>query len=288
MNLTSKFLIGISCVLVLMLPLDSNAQGRGGGQGNGGGQGPLDALQQQIDDLQAQLDAFAGTPGPEGPEGPDGPEGVPGDPGSQGVQGKIGPQGVPGDPGSPGSQGVQGKIGSQGVPGDPGSPGSQGVQGKVGPAGADGAGLTDGTIAGQLLQWNGSSNWVASLPSGSGSSAHTIIQPFQVLRCIIALTGTFPTVSDGDPWIGEISWVGFAHTPPNWADCDGQLLSVEGNEALFAVLGTRYGGDGMTTFALPDMRGRVPIHKGSGPGGSNYVLGQRGGSVTSGTSHHTH
>ena len=238
MNLTSKFLIGISCVLVLMLPLDSNAQGRGGGQG------PLDALQQQIDDLQAQLDAFAGTPGPEGPEGPDGPEGVPGDPGSQGVQGKIGPQGVPGDPGSPGSQGVQGKVG---------------------PAGADGAGLTDGTIAGQLLQWNGSSNWVASLPSGSGSSAHTIIQPFQVLRCIIALTGTFPTVSDGDPWIGEISWVGFAHTPPNWADCDGQLLSVEGNEALFAVLGTRYGGDGMTTFALPDMRGRVPIHKGSGP-----------------------
>lgn len=63
-----------------------------------------------------------------------------------------------------------------------------------------------------------------------------------------------------DPYIGEIRQVAFHFAPRGWAMCDGQLLSISQNEALFSILGTTYGGDGRTTFALPDLRGRVPIH----------------------------
>ena len=65
--------------------------------------------------------------------------------------------------------------------------------------------------------------------------------------------------------------------PRGWAFCDGQLLAISSNQALFSILGTTYGGDGRTTFALPDLRGRVSIHPGSGPGLSTYKLGERGG-----------
>ncbi|MEM7185975.1 MAG: tail fiber protein [Bacteroidota bacterium] len=65
--------------------------------------------------------------------------------------------------------------------------------------------------------------------------------------------------------------------PRNWAFCDGQLLPIAQNQALFSLLGTIYGGDGRTTFALPEMRGRVPMHAGNGPGLTNRPLGQRGG-----------
>lgn len=68
---------------------------------------------------------------------------------------------------------------------------------------------------------------------------------------------------------------GFA--PRDWALCDGQLLAVSQNDALFSLLGTIYGGDGRSTFGLPDMRGRIPVHAGSGPGLSNRALGARGG-----------
>jgi len=80
-----------------------------------------------------------------------------------------------------------------------------------------------------------------------------------------------------DPFIGEINYVGFNFAPRNWAHCDGQLLSIAQNTALFSLFGTLYGGDGRTTFGLPDMRGRVPIHRGNGPGLSNYTQGQKGG-----------
>lgn len=66
--------------------------------------------------------------------------------------------------------------------------------------------------------------------------------------------------------------------PRGYAFCSGQILSIAQNSALFALVGTTYGGNGQTTFALPDLRGRVPIHQGSGPGLSNYSLGQQGGS----------
>jgi microcystin-dependent protein len=66
--------------------------------------------------------------------------------------------------------------------------------------------------------------------------------------------------------------------PQGWAFCNGQLLAINQNQALFSLLGTTYGGDGITNFALPDLRGRAPVHFGQGVGLSNYVLGQPGGS----------
>lgn len=66
-----------------------------------------------------------------------------------------------------------------------------------------------------------------------------------------------------EPFIGEIQLVGFTYAPRGWAECNGQLLSIAQNQALYSVLGTIYGGDGRTTFALPDLRGRMAIHAGS-------------------------
>ena len=80
-----------------------------------------------------------------------------------------------------------------------------------------------------------------------------------------------------EAFIGQIVMFGGNFAPRSWALCDGQLLSIASNSALFAILGTTYGGDGVSTFGLPDLRGRVAIHKGNGPGLSNYALGQKGG-----------
>jgi len=80
-----------------------------------------------------------------------------------------------------------------------------------------------------------------------------------------------------EPFLGEIAMFAGNFAPRGWAFCDGQLLSISQNSALFSLLGTIYGGDGRTTFALPDLRGRVPIHTGQGPGLSDYRQGQRGG-----------
>jgi microcystin-dependent protein len=82
-----------------------------------------------------------------------------------------------------------------------------------------------------------------------------------------------------EPFLGEIKLVAFNFPPRGWATCDGQVLSISQNQALFAILGTTYGGNGMTTFALPDLRGRVPFHMGTNQGGS-YALGQSGGEAT--------
>jgi microcystin-dependent protein len=81
-----------------------------------------------------------------------------------------------------------------------------------------------------------------------------------------------------EPFLGMIIQVGFNFPPRGWALCNGQILSIAQNTALFALLGTTYGGNGQTTFALPDLRGRVPIHPGQGPGLSSYDLGQQAGS----------
>jgi len=87
-----------------------------------------------------------------------------------------------------------------------------------------------------------------------------------------------------EPFLGEIRMMGFNFNPRGWAMCDGQLLPIAQNTALFSLLGTIYGGDGRVTFALPDLRGRVPTHQGRGPGLSDYRIGSRGGaeSVTLG------
>jgi microcystin-dependent protein len=81
-----------------------------------------------------------------------------------------------------------------------------------------------------------------------------------------------------DPFLGEIIMFGGNFAPRGWATCSGQILPIAQNTALFSILGTTYGGNGQTTFALPDMRGRVPTHFGQGPGLSSYSLGEQGGS----------
>ena len=80
-----------------------------------------------------------------------------------------------------------------------------------------------------------------------------------------------------EPFIGEIRMFAGNFAPRGWALCDGQLLAVSQNDALFSLLGTIYGGDGRTTFGLPDLRGRLPMHAGTGPGLSNRRLGAKTG-----------
>ena len=81
-----------------------------------------------------------------------------------------------------------------------------------------------------------------------------------------------------DPFVAEIRIFPFNFAPKGWAFCDGQLLPLSQNTALFSLLGTTYGGDGKSTFALPNMQGNAPLHPGQGPGLSLYDLGQNGGS----------
>jgi microcystin-dependent protein len=80
-----------------------------------------------------------------------------------------------------------------------------------------------------------------------------------------------------DCFVGEVRLFAFPRVPDGWAPCNGQLVSIAQNQALFALIGTTYGGDGVTTFGLPDLRGRVPIDAGTSNQGNTYVLGQATG-----------
>ncbi|MBN9518954.1 phage tail protein [bacterium] len=83
-----------------------------------------------------------------------------------------------------------------------------------------------------------------------------------------------------DPFLGEVRLFGGTFAPVGWAFCNGQLLSIAQNDALFSLLGTTYGGDGVTTFGLPNLQGRLPLHQGTLQGGGTYALGQLAGSET--------
>ncbi len=83
-----------------------------------------------------------------------------------------------------------------------------------------------------------------------------------------------------NPYLGQVVPFGGNFAIRGWAKCDGQLLSIAQNQALFSILGTTYGGDGRTTFALPDLRGRAPMHEGDGPGLTPKRLGQKAGTET--------
>ncbi len=83
-----------------------------------------------------------------------------------------------------------------------------------------------------------------------------------------------------EPFLAEIRIVGFNFAPRGWAFCDGQILPINQNQSLYSLLGTTYGGDGRTSFALPDLRGRTPVHEGQLPGGGYYQLGQKSGAET--------
>src|SRR5436190_9854902 len=88
------------------------------------------------------------------------------------------------------------------------------------------------------------------------------------------------TLIMADPFVAEIRIFPFNFAPKGWAWCDGQLLPLSQNTALFSLLGTTYGGDGKSNFALPDMQGNAPMHPGQGPGLSLHDLGETGGSET--------
>jgi microcystin-dependent protein len=79
------------------------------------------------------------------------------------------------------------------------------------------------------------------------------------------------------PFIGEIRMAGFNFAPVNWAFCNGATMAISQNETLFTLIGTTYGGDGVNTFALPDLQGRVPVHQGTDTLGSAWVIGARAG-----------
>ena len=159
-------------------------------------------------------------------------------------------------------------VGSQGPQGETGP---QGLQGPPGPVPAE----TEATGGGQALD---------------------NMQPYMGLKAVIAVQGLFPSrngvssssmptiepisLISAEPFIGEIAWVAFNFAPRGWAFCDGQLLPIAQYTALFSLIGTTYCGDGRTTFALPDLRGRSPIHVGTGLGLTNRAIGEQGGVET--------
>ena len=81
----------------------------------------------------------------------------------------------------------------------------------------------------------------------------------------------------GQPYVGEIRMFAGNFAPAGWAFCEGQLMPISENDVLFQLIGTTYGGDGQETFALPDLRGRLPLHQGTGSTGTTYVIGEAAG-----------
>ena len=93
----------------------------------------------------------------------------------------------------------------------------------------------------------------------------------------LLLCSAHPAKAQVEPYLGQVDIVAFNFPPKGWAFCNGQLLAINQNQALFSLLGTFYGGDGIRTFALPDLRGRIAIGMGQGPGLANYTVGEVGG-----------
>src|SRR5215471_5220486 len=101
---------------------------------------------------------------------------------------------------------------------------------------------------------------------------------FRRLALVVATLALAPAAAQAqDPFVGEIRWVAFDFAPVGWAKCDGTLMPISQNTALFSLLGTTYGGDGKATFALPDFRARTIVHVGEGPGLSDRLMGEQGG-----------
>jgi|GEM_PF-1087835 len=157
--------------------------------------------------------------------------------------------------------------------------------------------LKPGTASGNFLTWDGT-NWVSKTTTYTasvvgGSLPVPIRNPYLGVNYIIALAGIFPTRSGSNPFLGEIELVGFNFAPTGWALCDGQTLAISTYSALFALLGTTYGGNGTTTFQLPNLQSRVPVGMGQGNGLSPVIIGDMSGAenVTITTSQmpaHTH
>ena len=118
--------------------------------------------------------------------------------------------------------------------------------------------------------------WPDTTSATGGDLPHPNMQPSLTLNYAVATDGTFPTGPiTADPFIGEIRAFASPGLPLNWDPADGQLVSIAGNTALFSLYGTTFGGDGVTTFGLPDLRSRDAIHEGTGPGLTPRSLGQQ-------------
>jgi len=98
-----------------------------------------------------------------------------------------------------------------------------------------------------------------------------------LIGTLVATMEPLPVAEASEPFLGQVQIFGFGFCPRGWSTTDGQLLPIAQNTALFSLLGTTFGGDGRTTFGLPDLRGRDAVHVGSGPGLPNVSWGQRGG-----------
>ena len=298
---------------------DAGAVGTVGPKGDKGDAGAVGAAGPKGDKGDAGAVGAVGPKGDKGDVGAVGATGPKGDKGDTGAVGAAGPKGDKGDAGAVGAAGPKGDAGAEGVAGPKGDKGDAGVAGPIGPkgdkgdtglAGADGTVLPDGLQTGDILVWdstldppaykstfnpvptNGVSNdqllyWDATnetyiaknKPSYTALPAN-IMQPYTTVSYIVALQGVFPSRSSADPLLGEIIMFGGNFAPRGWAFADGQLLPISQNTALFSLFGTIYGGDGRTTFALPDLRGRAAIHAGSGPGLTPRPLGSSGGAQT--------
>lgn len=110
---------------------------------------------------------------------------------------------------------------------------------------------------------------------------NAVSRPF-VIAVFALLTGLLhqPDLHAEDPFIGEVMCGGWSYCPAYWAECNGQLVAISEYEALFQLIGTTYGGDGQVNFALPNIQGRTMLHQGQGPGLSNRVLSETGGTET--------
>lgn len=168
--------------------------------------------------------------------------------------------------------------------GDPGTPGQHLESTAAGTDWVDG--IPDGEEHCNVLKWDTASggHWVANdltISHVGGGQSFGIMQPYLAINFWIATVGIYPSPSGaGDEYIGSIHMFGGNFATNGYLQCDGQLLPISQNSALFSLLGTTYGGNGISTFAVPDLRGRVPMHYGTGPGLTPRSIGTKSGYET--------
>lgn len=280
------------------------AQGSEGPQGPDGNSGPIGAqgptgptgAQGATGDPGAQ-----GVQGADGAQGPTGAQGIAGMDGQPGDVGPTGPTGATGATGLTGPTGEAGTDGAAGVPGAQGATGSTGAQGATGAAGAPGQDEADFPSDGSqddlvvFLVPTGPTGATGSTgstgPSGTwetkslnitlgnqgGNLSQNNMMPYQAINYCVVTAGIFPSRNGANPYLGEVLFVGFNFCPRGTINADGQLLSINSFQALFSLYGTQFGGDGRTTFGMPDTRGRAIVGQGQGPGLSNRFMGQKAG-----------
>jgi hypothetical protein len=233
--------------------------------------------------------------GAKGDRGENGAAGDKGDPGAPGAAGAPGDKGDPGTPGTPGTPGAPGTPGTKGDKGDPGTPGANG-QSVTMTAEAAGANCTAGGVkltVGADVRYvcNGAAGGASDADTLDGLDSTAFVQQIQFGSMFASsFNSTFGTAFDGrlgtlfgtdnsttsnpggggsEVFIGDVWLTARSYPTPGTAFAAGQTLSISGNSALFSLLGTTYGGDGVSTFKLPDLRKQAP-------GGLHYVIAIEG------------